>query len=176
MRDKRLENNIKRVEAFIEQWKHLSQFLDRGFQSAEFTAGEEAMFLELKSVIAREYEMMMTTITVDVERNEKVLRLLNGMPSLTELSQLPEGADKRLTAEWHSSYLWLQSILGKLRGRQEQLADISSFSLALPNVVANPIVILLVVIAAGYGVYRAVGDWVPKIITAIEQNRGETKP
>ncbi len=176
MRDRRLEKNIARVEAFIEKWKRLSQFLDRGFQDENFTAEEEAAFLELKSVIAQEHEVLMTTLGTEGDRSDKGLRLLNSVPSLQALRELPEGGDKRLTNEWHSFYLWLQALLGRLRGRQAQLATISSFSLGLRNVFANPLVIVIVALLALYGAYRLVDDWVPKLYRTVEQEHGDKKP
>jgi len=37
------------------------------------------------------------------------------------------------------------------------------------NVVANPIVILLIMIAAAYGVYRFAEEWIPKLTQLKEQ-------
>jgi hypothetical protein len=176
MRDRRLEKNIVRLEAFIEKWKQLSQFLDRGFQGDNFTAEEEAAFLELKSVIAQEHELLMTTLGTEADRTDKGLRLLNTIPSLQSLREVAEGADKRLTNEWHNFYLWLQALLGRLRGRQAQLAMISSFSVGLRNVFANPLVLVIVALFAFYGVYRLCADWIPKICQAVEQETGEKKP
>ncbi|MCX7915615.1 MAG: hypothetical protein N3A53_04850, partial [Verrucomicrobiae bacterium] len=79
MRDRRLEKNITRVEAFIELWKQLSQFLDRGFRGGPFTDEEEAQFLDLKSRIAQQYEMLMITLGSEAERDDKALRLLNSV-------------------------------------------------------------------------------------------------
>lgn len=176
MRDPRLEKNIVRVEAFIEKWQKLSRFLDRGFQGDEFTAEEEGAFLALKSVIAQEHETLMTTLGPEAERTDRVLRLLNGSPSLQALREASEGTDKRLTAEWHHIYLWLQALLGRLRGRQQQLAMVNSFNLGLRNVFANPLVIVLVAVAAGYGIFRFAQDWIPKVYKAIENERGDNQP
>jgi hypothetical protein len=176
MRDRRLEKNIIRVEAFVEKWKQLSQFLDRGFQGDSFTAEEEAAFLDLKSIIAQEHELLMTTLGTEADRSDKGLRLLNNIQSLQALRELPEGTDKRLTAEWHNFYLWLQALLGRLRGQQAQLATISSFSVGLRNVFANPLVLVIVAVFAVYGVYRLAADWIPKIYQAVEQETGEKKP
>ncbi len=176
MRDRRLEKNIVRVEAFIEKWKQLSQFLDRGFQGDQFSAEEEAAFLELKSIIAQEHEVLMTTLGTEAERTDKALRLLNTLASLQALREVPEGTDKRLTAEWHNFYLWLQALLGRLRGRQQQLAMVSSFSLGLRNVFANPLVVVIVAGFALYGAYRLASDWIPQLYHAGEQEPGDKKP
>lgn len=173
MRDRRLEKNIARVEAFIELWKQLSQFLDRGFRGGTFTDEEEAQFLDLKSRIAQQHELVMTMLGAEADRDDKALRLLNSVPSLAGFRDLPEGMDKRLSNEWHSTYLSMQALLGRLKGRQAQLASINTFAVALRTVFANPLVLLFVAAMAAYGVYRLAGDLIPKVYHAIEE--GEKK-
>ncbi len=169
MRDRNLERNIQRVEAFVESWKRLSQFLDRGFKGDPFTGEEEGAFLDLKSQIAQEYEALMVMLASEAERDDRALRLLNGVPSLSSFKELPEGMSKKLATEWHGTYMGLQALLGRLRGRQAQLRSISTFAVAVRNVFANPIVILLVMIAAAYGVYRFAEEWIPKLTQLKEQ-------
>jgi hypothetical protein len=169
MRDRNLERNILRVGAFVESWKRLSQFLDRGFKGDPFTGEEEAAFLDLKSRIAQEYEALMVMLASEAERDDRALRLLNSVPSLSSFKELPEGMSKKLATEWHGTYMGLQALLGRLRGRQEQLRSISTFAVGMRNVFANPIVILLVMIAAAYGVYRFAEEWIPKLTQLKEQ-------
>ena len=164
MRDRRLDKNIARVENFIDQWKQLSHFLDRGFQGDSFTDEEESAFLELKSKIAQEHELLMTTLGSESERTDRALRLLNIVPSLQSIGELEDGANRRLTTEWHTTYLSLQALLGRLKGRRLQLSTLSSVRQGMRTVFGNPLVILLVALAAGYGVYRFAQEVVPKLI------------
>jgi len=169
MRDRNLEKNIQRVEAFVERWKELSQFLDRGFKGDQFAGEEEAAFLELKSRIAQEHEVLTVTLGSDADRDDRTLRLLNSVPSLSSFKGLAEGMSKKVANEWHTSYLALQALLGRLRGRQIQLKGVSTFRVGVQRVFGNPLVILLVMIAASYGVYRFAEDWIPKLSQLTEQ-------
>jgi hypothetical protein len=169
MRDRNLERNIRRVEAFVEAWKQLSQFLDRGFRGGPFTGEEEAAFLDLKSQIAQEYETLMVMLASQADRDDRAFRLINGVASLSSFKELPDGTSKKLAAEWHGTYMGLQALLGRLRGRQEQLRSVSSFAVGMRNVLANPIVILLFMIAAAYGVYQLAEEWIPKLTQLKEQ-------
>ena len=169
MRDRKLERSIQRVQAFVEWWKQLSQFLDRGFKGGPFTGEEEAAFLELKSRIAQEYEVLMVTLATEAERDERTLRLLNSVPSLASFKDLPDGMAKKMATEWHATYLRLQALLGRLHGREEQLRSISTFAVAMRNVFNNPIVILLIMIVAAYGVYRFAEEWIPKLTQLKDQ-------
>jgi hypothetical protein len=164
MRDRNLDKNILRVEAFLERWKELSKFLEHGLGNQELTAEEEGAFLQLKSLIAQEHQVLMTTLgSAAGDRDDKPLRLLNIAPSLQALRDLPEGMPKKITTDWHNIYLSLQALLGRLRGRQTQLASVSSFRIGLRKVFSNPLVIVLVAIAAGYGVYKFAEEIIPKI-------------
>src|SRR5579863_6136289 len=146
MRDRNLERNILRVEAFVESWKQLSQFLDRGFKGDPFSGEEEAAFLDLKSQIAQEYEALMVMLASESDRDDRTLRLLNSVPSLSSFKELPEGMSKKVATEWHSTYMRLQALLGRLRGRQQQLKGVSTLRVGLGRVFANPLVILVVMI------------------------------
>jgi hypothetical protein len=163
MRDRNLEKNIERVEAFVERWKQLSQFLDRGFKGENFTGDEEAAFLELKSRIAQEHELLATTLNAEGLREDKALRLLNTVPSMQGFKELPEGMAKKVANEWHGEFISLQGLLGRLKGRKVQLAGISSFRVGAKSVLGNPLVILLVMLAAAYGVYKFADEVIPEL-------------
>ena len=169
MRDRNLEKNIRRVEAFVESWKQLSQFLDRGFKGDPFASQEEAAFLELKSRIAQEHELLSVTLGSEADRDDRALRMLNSVPSLSAFKGLPEGMSKKLATEWHSTYMGLQALLGRLRGRQAQLQSVSTMRVAMQNVLVHPLMILLIMIAAAYGVYRLAEEWIPKLSELKEQ-------
>jgi hypothetical protein len=164
MRDRRLEKNIDRLEAFIERWKALSQHLEKGFQGSDFTAAEETEFLELKSAIAQDYELLLTTLGSEADRDERPLRLLNAVPSLHSTRELGEGMTRKLGTDWHSVYLGLQALLGRLKGRRAQLAAVSSVRVGFRRVFSNPLVIVLVAALAMYGAY-ALALWIiPRVI------------
>lgn len=169
MRDRNLEKNIQRVEAFVESWRQLSQFLDRGFKGEPFAGEEEVAFLELKSHIVQEHELLIVTLATEVERDDRALRLLNSVPSLSAFKELPEGMAKKIATEWHSTYLALQAVLGRLRGRQAQLRGVSTLRVAMQNVLVHPLMILLIMVAAAYGVYRFAEEWIPKLSQLKEQ-------
>jgi hypothetical protein len=164
MRDRKLERNIVRVEAFIERWRDLGAYLDTGFRGEQLAEDQEAAFLELKSTIAQEHELMMTTLGSDGERTDKVLRLLSGMPSLGGLHTFEEVQQRKISSDWHALYLSWQALLGRLRGRQAQLAGVSTFRVGIKRVFGHPVTILLLLAAAGYGVYRLAMDLIPMLV------------
>jgi len=171
MRDRNLERNVQRVDEFVERWKQFSQFLDRGFQGQDFKPEEEAAFLDVKSRIAQEHEVLMTTLGSAVDRDDKALRLLHALPSLQAFKEMNEAMARRIASEWHDTFISFQALLGRLRGRQAQLAAISSFRYALRRVFGNPLVIMLLAAAACYGVFRFADEWIPKLMEITERKQ-----
>jgi len=168
MRDRNLERNIKRLEALVENWKEFSQFLDRGFQQQEIAPADEAAFLELKSQIAREFETLMTMLAGLTERDDRLLRMLNAVTSLAGIKDLPEGTATKLAADWHHTFIAWQALLGRLRGRQAQLAAQNSLTVALRRLLMHPVTLIVMFLAAAYGLYRLADDWLPQLMLFID--------
>jgi hypothetical protein len=77
-----------------------------------------------------------------VDRDDKALWLLNTVPSLQVFKELPEGMGRKIATEWHNTFISFQALLGRLKGRQTQLAAVSTFRYALRHVFGNPLVII----------------------------------
>jgi hypothetical protein len=163
MRNRNLERNINRVETYLEHWKQLSQYLERGFHGTAIAPEDEVAFLELKSTLAQEHETLMTLLANTADRDERPLKLLNLVPSLEMLKDLPEHMPRKISTDWHTSYLAMQALLGRLRGQQAQLAAISSFHLGIKSVFLNPVTVVFVYAAACYGVYKLTEEWIPRL-------------
>jgi len=171
MRDRNLEHNIRRLEAFLDRWKQLSQYLDRGFRNENFTPEEESAFLELKSTIAQEHQVLATTLANEASLDERALRLLNNVPSLQACRDLADSAANRTATEWHNTFMALQALLGRLSGRKAHLASVSSLRVGLKNVFSNPIFAVFLFAAACYGTFRFANDFVPELMTLWETTK-----
>jgi hypothetical protein len=174
MRDRNLENHIHRLEALIDNWKQFSQYLDRGFQQQNIAPEDESAFLELKSQIVREFETLMTLLAVGTDRDERPLRLVNVVTSLQAIRDLPEGTAGRIATDWHHTFMGWQALLGRLRGRQAQMAAMNSFAIGFRRVFGHPLTATLLITAAAYGVYKLTDEWVPKL-TFLFENVEKTK-
>lgn len=174
MKDKQLERNIQKLEAFLETWKQFNQFLQRAFRGETFSDEDEEQFLELKSTIAQEYETLLMSLGGEVEREEKALRILMDAPSLRSLRDSSEGMARRVEADWHAMFIKLQSALGRLKGRRIQLASISTAGVVSGRILRNPIVILFLIVVLGFAVVQVckeLGIFKPRISMESEQPR-----
>jgi hypothetical protein len=174
MKDKQLEKNIQNLEAFLETWKQFNQYLQRSFRGETFTDDDEEAFLDLKSVIAQEYETLMMSLAGEIERDEKALRILIDSPSLRSIREASEGLARRVEAEWHSTFIKLQTALGRLKGRRIQLASVSTASVMFGRVLRNPVAILFIMIVVGLALFevcKVTGVFKPRASLEAEPQR-----
>ena len=127
MRNKKLEALILQLENYSECWKQFSRYLNAA-RAKQFDQTDETQFLELKSLITQELEMILAAVDCNSPRKSDVHSLLSSAPSIRYLSELSEGALRGLENQWHKIYIALQCNLGQLKVQQRQLESQSIFS------------------------------------------------
>ncbi|MCI0534156.1 MAG: hypothetical protein L0Z50_02895 [Verrucomicrobiales bacterium] len=120
MRNKRVDQLISQMESHLECWKQFNYYVNLG-RSKKFTTEDETQFLEIKSVLAQELELILGAIEAASPTREDIHTLLSGAPSIRYVSELNDGALRGLENQWHRAYISWQSLLGQLKVRQRQL-------------------------------------------------------
>jgi hypothetical protein len=88
----------------------------------KFTQDDENQFLEIKSVVTQEFEIIMAAIDCGTISREDVHTLIASGPSIRYLSEMNEGSLRNVENQWHKLFIGLQAILGQLKVRQQQTA------------------------------------------------------
>ena len=153
MRDKQLEIQIKQVEQFVEIWKEFHQLFTKALSQNEITADDEQRYFEIKTHIARNYNVLMESLGLEKEKDSKALEIITHVVTLEDASALSDGMSKRVTSVWHEKYIEFQKILGALEHNREELAHISRFSLFIRKVFFHPVSIILYVLIIAAAVY-----------------------
>ena len=122
MRNKKLDRVIQQMENYLECWKQFNSFVNLA-RSKKFGPDDENQFLEIKSVITQEVEMIFAAMDVFSPTREDVISLISSAPSLRYLSEMHEGSVRGLESQWHKIYIGWHSILGQLKVKQMQLGD-----------------------------------------------------
>ncbi len=117
MSTKKLEQLIAQMENFLECWKQFNQFINVA-RGKKFGAEDENQFLEIKSVIVQELEIILASVEVASPTKEEVHSLIGNAPSLRYLSEMSDGALRNLENQWHKVYIGWHSILGQLKVRR----------------------------------------------------------
>ena len=122
MRNRKMDRLIQQMENYLECWKQFNHFVNMA-RAKKFGPEDENQFLELKSVITQELELIFAAMEVSSPTREDVISLISSAPSLRSLSEMHEGSLRNLESSWHSIYIGWHSILGQLKVRQMQSAD-----------------------------------------------------
>lgn len=125
---KRLAGMIERMEHYIECWKQFNHYLALA-RSKQFSQEDEDQFLETKSVITQELEIILDEVEGCSVSREDVHALIAEAPSIRAMSELNEGGLKSLENNWHKLYIGWQSMLGQLKVAQKQVESQPRWSL-----------------------------------------------
>jgi hypothetical protein len=124
---KKLEQLITQMENYLECWKQFNAFVNLA-RTKKFGAEDENQFLETKSVIVQELELILAAVEVAAPVKEEVHTLIGNAPSLRYLSEMNEGALRNVESQWHKIYIGWHSILGQLKVRQGEQDNRSGFA------------------------------------------------
>ena len=115
----KLDDLIAQMENYLECWKQFNQYLAQA-RAKKFEAEDETQFLEIKSVLTQELELILASVQVENPSKDDILGLISGAPSVRYLSELNENALRNLENQWHKIYIAFQSLLGQLKVQQRQ--------------------------------------------------------
>jgi len=127
MRNTKLDRLVLQLENYSECWKQFSRYLNQA-RSKRFEAEDESQFLEVKTVLTQELEMILAAVECTSPSREDILTLIGNAPSLRYLSEQGEGNLRGMENQWHKIYIAWQSLLGQLKVRQLQIDSRSRLS------------------------------------------------
>ena len=127
MRNKKLDPLIQQMENYLECWKQFNHFVNLA-RAKKFSPEDENQFLEVKSVIVQELELILASVEVASPTKEEIHTLVGNAPSLRYLSEMGEGALRNLENQWHKIYIGWHGILGQLKVRQREEESKSAFA------------------------------------------------
>jgi hypothetical protein len=117
MTPKEINQLVTQIETHIECWKQFNYFISLA-RAKKFDAADDHHFLEIKSVIVQELELIFASVEVNSPTREEIHSLIGNAPSLRTLSEQGEGALRNLESQWHKIYIGWHAILGQLKARQ----------------------------------------------------------
>ena len=117
MTSKELNQLVTQIETHIECWKQFNHFINVA-RGKKFGPQDENHFLEIKSVIVQELELIFASIEVASPTREEIHALIGNAPSLRLLSEMSEGGLRGLETQWHKICIAWHSILGQLKVKQ----------------------------------------------------------
>ena len=123
----KLDELIHQLENYLECWKQFNQYIVQA-RTKKFEQEDETQFLETKSVLTQELELILASVQTENPSKDDILTLIGGTPSIRYVADLNENAIRNLETQWHKIYIGFQSLLGQLRVQQRQTEKKSLFS------------------------------------------------
>ena len=121
-----IEQLILRMESFLECWKQFNTFMCLA-RTKKFSPEDENQFLELKSMITQELELILSCMDCGPITRDDVHSLVAAGPSLRFLGELNDNALRNIENQWHKLFIGWQSILGQLKVKQNSTEARGSF-------------------------------------------------
>ena len=116
---KNLEQLLVQMENYVECWKQFNGFITLA-RGKKFSPEDESQFLEIKSVITQELELILANMDCGQITRDDVHALVSSAPSVRFLSEINDGALRNVETQWHKLFIGWQSILGQLKVKQAQ--------------------------------------------------------
>jgi hypothetical protein len=110
---------ILRLENYLECWKQFNHYMNLA-RSKKYTLDDENQFLEVKSIITQELELLLASVEGGPLTREEVHGLVSAAPSLRFLSEATDASLREVESRWHKQFISLQSVLGQLKVQQRQ--------------------------------------------------------
>jgi len=120
MTPKDINQLVTQIETHIECWKQFNQFISQA-RAKKFGPADDNHFLEIKSIIVQELELIYAQIEIQSPTREEIHSLITNAPSLRFLSEMSEGGLRGLETQWHKIYIGWHAILGQLKVKQRSV-------------------------------------------------------
>ncbi len=127
MHNKKLDQLIVQLENYLECLKQFNYFVNLA-RGKKFGPEDENQFLEVKSIIVQELELISSAIECSSPSREEVHTMISTAPSMRYLAESNEGNLRGLENHWHKIYVGFQAILGQLKVTQRELESKSVIS------------------------------------------------
>ena len=122
MTNEQLDALIAQLENYIECWKQFNRYLNMA-RHKKFQPEDEEMFLEIKSVMTQELELILAQIDCKNPTREEVHSLVGNASSLRFLGESRDETLRLTENQWHKVYIGWQSILGQMKVKRREMGS-----------------------------------------------------
>jgi hypothetical protein len=119
MQNKKLDQLISQLENYLECLKQFNYFVNLS-RGKKFGPEDENQFLEVKSIIVQELELISAAMECTSPSREEVHAMISSAPSMRYLAESNEGNLRGLENHWHKIYVGFQAILGQIKVKQRE--------------------------------------------------------
>lgn len=125
MIDKKTESDIKIVKGFIEFWVKFHSIYSNIASKDSIGKEEEALFLETKNLIKDKYDSLKNNLDFKYAPHSRLTDPVNDILKLDSILFMAEKNLKKVDDDWRDSYIFLNSILERLKNKKRRLEQFS---------------------------------------------------
>lgn len=134
MIDKKIEQDIKAVEGFLEFWGKFHSMYDHTIDKELITNEDEAKFLETKELIKTKYEDLKASLELNYAPKSRLTDPVSDILALHGIRFMAERNLKKVSDDWKDSYVFLNSILERLKDNKRRLEEFNPVGVMLRRV------------------------------------------
>jgi len=123
----KVDELVRQMENYLECWKRFNFYMNQA-RSKKFEPEDEVEFLEVKSLLTQELELIFSSMETSNPKKEDILSIISDAPSIRYLSEQGDLHLRALENQWHKTYIAWQSLLGQLKVQQRQTEKKGLFS------------------------------------------------
>ena len=114
------KNSIGEAKEFMQLWVKFHELYKAAMKKTSITPEEEAEFFQTKSIVARKFQKLAESLSIDRVIVDRAYDVINQILSLKSISNLSESTLDKLEADWHESYINLNRLIGHLEAQKEK--------------------------------------------------------
>lgn len=114
-----IKDSINKTREFMELWIKFHQIFKEAMSKSSITPEEEELFLQTKSMLARKFQTLADSMSIDRPTVDRAYDVINQILSLKGISTLSELTLKKIENDWHESYISLNRLLGHLEAQKD---------------------------------------------------------
>lgn len=146
MRAPNIKHSIDMTKDFMELWLRFNQMYKDAMGKPSISQEEEKAFLDTKSIVARKFQTLADSLSLDRSIIDRAYEVVSQILSLKSISTLSEHALRKIDNDWHESYISLNRLLGHLEAQKEDSsARGEGIAARLSKSIGKPILYFVVV-------------------------------
>ncbi len=126
MIDKKTEENIKDLSGFMDSWLKFRQLYMTICSKSLLTKEDESIFFETKELVSKRYAALKDKMEFKYMPYSRLTDPVHEILGLDGISCMSEKKSRRIDDDWRDSYIFLNSILERLKNRKKRLEHFST--------------------------------------------------
>ena len=121
MIDKKIEEDMKSVKGFLEFWSKFHSIYVNAISKELITKEDEAKFLETKELMKAKYDELKASLELNYVLRTRLTDPASDILALNNIRFMSEKNLKKADDDWKDSYVFLNSILERLKDKRRRL-------------------------------------------------------